>query len=220
LIRVAKVFPRPKVSSIKMIAIIDYGMGNIHSVRKAMEYMGADTLVTNKPADIRSAHKMVLPGVGAFDDAMQEMDKRGLTAVIKDEIKRKKPLLGICLGMQLLFEQSQEAKAAKGLGVLRGSVEKFSRGPGLKVPHMGWNQLSLRKKDCPLFAGITDTSYVYFCHSYYPKPDDSGVTAATCDYGQQFSCAVWQDNVYGVQFHPEKSQEVGLRIIKNFIQLC
>lgn len=203
-----------------MIAIIDYGMGNIHSVRKAMERMGADTLVTNKPEDIRSALKLVLPGVGAFDDAMQEMDRMGLTAVIKEAIKKKKPLLGICLGMQLLFERSREAKAAKGLGVLRGSVEKFPQRKGLKVPHMGWNQLSLRKNDCPLLSGIAEASYVYFCHSYYPQPDDAGVTAAVCDYGQQFSCAVWQDNVYGVQFHPEKSQEIGLKIIKNFVQLC
>jgi imidazole glycerol-phosphate synthase subunit HisH len=203
-----------------MIAIIDYGMGNIHSVRKAMEFMGAETLVARDPADIRSARKLVLPGVGAFDDAMQELEKMGLIPVIKEEIKKKKPFLGICLGMQLLFERSREAKTEKGLGVLRGSVEKFSLPAGMKVPHMGWNQLSLKKKECPLFAGITDSPNVYFCHSYYPQPEDDGVTAATCDYGGEFSCAVWQGTVYGVQFHPEKSQETGLRIIENFVKLC
>jgi len=200
-----------------MIAIIDYGMGNIHSVQKALQLYGAETIITNKPKDIQSADKVVLPGVGAFDDAMLELKKRGLISRIKGLIKNKKPLLGICLGMQLLFESSEEADESKGLGIFKGAVKKFEEKDKLKVPQIGWNQLTRISEKCPLLKNIAEGSYVYFCHSYYPTPKDKQAIAATCNYGKEFAAIVWKDNVYGVQFHPEKSQEIGLKILKNFV---
>ncbi|MDD2688980.1 MAG: imidazole glycerol phosphate synthase subunit HisH [Candidatus Omnitrophica bacterium] len=199
-----------------MIAIIDYGMGNIHSVNKALELYGVKTIITNKAQDIKASDKAVLPGVGAFDDAMLELDKQNLTPLLKEY---KKPLLGICLGMQLFFEESKEGNS-KGLGLLNGKVEKFAGKDGFKVPHMGWNQLKIASRDTPLLKGIPDNSYVYFCHSFYPKPKDKITTAATTDYGVNFASLVWQDNIFGVQFHPEKSQKVGLKILENFVKLC
>ena len=203
-----------------MIAIIDYGMGNIHSVQKALESMGAKTVVTNKPADIKACDKAVLPGVGAFDDAMQELKKQNLISTLTEHIKNKKIFLGICLGMQLLFESSEEARESKGLGILKGTVNKFENKDNLKVPHMGWNQLKVKNTSCPLLKDIPDNSYVYFCHSYYPKPQDERIIAATTDYGVDFTSILWQDNIYGAQFHPEKSQETGLKILRNFVNLC
>lgn len=203
-----------------MIAIIDYGMGNIHSVQKALQLYGARTLVTNKPESLRGCTKIVLPGVGAFDDAMQELKNSGLAVALKEEIKNKKPFLGICLGMQLLFGESQEAKSQRGLGILRGKVEKFSEKLKLKIPHMGWNELKFRAAACPLLKDIPENSFVYFCHSYYAEPADKGVIAATTGYGIDFASVVWRDNLFGVQFHPEKSQEAGLKILKNFVELC
>ena len=202
------------------IAIIDYGMGNIHSVAKAISLAGASVLVTNKKTDISSSDKVILPGVGAFDDAMLELEKQDLADFIKDQINQKKPFLGICLGMQLLLEASQEAKTKKGLGVLNGQVIKFSSEYGRKVPHMWWNDLRIVSGNCPLLKGLNGNIQVYFCHSYYPVPGDRSIVAATCDYGMEFACVLWKDNVYGVQFHPEKSQSVGLGIIKNFVQSC
>lgn len=201
-----------------MIAIIDYGMGNIHSVRKALEILGAKTVVVNSAEGVKNCSKVVLPGVGAFDDAFLELKKQGLISALQEHIKNKKIFLGICLGMQLLFEKSQEGALTQGLGLFKGSVKKFKT-TRLKVPHMGWNQLKIKNADCPLFNGLADNSYVYFCHSYYPVPFDKHVSAAITEYGIDFSSIVWQDNVYGVQFHPEKSQEVGLTILKNFVNL-
>ncbi len=201
-----------------MIGIIDYGMGNIHSVQKALESLGAETLVTNNPREIDKCDKIVLPGVGAFDDALKELEKKGLSAAIRESIIGKKIFLGICLGMQLLFEKSEEGNLS-GLGILKGAVRKFQVAKTLKVPHMGWNNLNLRQKDCPLFKDLKDNSYVYFCHSYYPAPQDNKIIAATTGYGVEFAAIVRQGNVYGVQFHPEKSQETGLKILKNFVQL-
>jgi len=203
-----------------MIAIIDYGMGNIHSVQKALQSQGAQTLVTNKPSEIKSCQKLVLPGVGAFDDAMKELKKQGLIAVLSEQIKNKKVFLGICLGMQLLFQDSEEANKTRGLGFLKGSVKKFSGQEGLKVPHMGWNQLEKPSAECPLLKNVPDNSYVYFCHSYFPEPKDKSIIAATTDYAIDFTSVVWQDNIYGVQFHPEKSQAIGLKILENFVKLC
>jgi len=210
-----------------MIAIIDYGMGNIHSVQKALQLFGAKTIVTNKSEEIRACDKVVLPGVGAFDDAMLELKKQGLELALNNYIKNRKPFLGICLGMQLLFEQSEEASKSKGLGILKGKVKKFKELKGLKVPHMGWNQLNKSKVksqksklECLLLKDIPDNSYVYFCHSYYPEPSNEDIIGATTDYGIEFSSVVWQDNVYGVQFHPEKSQKTGLKILENFVNLC
>lgn len=198
--------------------MIDYGMGNIHSVKKALELCGANVLVTNNPKDIISCSKIILPGVGAFDDAMLELEKQGLVVVIKNEIKKKKPFLGICLGMQLLFDSSEEAKVKKGLGILKGAVKKFPKG-NFKVPHMGWNKIKFNT-ECPIFKNMMDSPYLYFCHSYYPVPKDKEVNAAECDYGIDFTAGVWKENVYGVQFHPEKSQSMGLKIIENFANLC
>lgn len=203
-----------------MIAIIDYGMGNIHSVRKALEILGAETKVTNNPKDIRSCEKLVLPGVGAFGDALADMEKQGLIKAIEGHIKDKKVFLGICLGMHLLFSSSEESKEAKGLKVLEGSVKKFSADAGLKIPHMGWNQIRAKNKDCPLLENIADNSYVYFCHSYYSVVSDEKIIAASTDYGVNFSSVLWKDNIYALQFHPEKSQAVGLKILENFVNLC
>ena len=202
------------------IAIIDYGMGNIHSVAKALELSGARTIVTNKKSEIESADKLVLPGVGAFDDAIKELEKQGLVAVIKEQVKKGKPFLGICLGLQLLLEESQEAKENKGLGLLEGKVVKFSAKSGQKIPHMGWNNLKCVAQDCALLDGIIDSPQVYFCHSYYPNPALKSVIAATTDYGLEFPCVLYKDNIFGVQFHPEKSQLVGQRIVKNFVEKC
>jgi glutamine amidotransferase len=202
-----------------MIAIIDYGMGNIHSVKKALELYGAQVRATNKAVEIVSAEKIVLPGVGAFDDAMLELQRLGLNSVIKEEIKAGKPFLGICLGMQLLFEKSAEASKCKGLGIFKGEVKKFS-GSSQKVPHMGWNQLKNINPACLLLKDIAEGSAVYFCHSYYPQPQEKSINAGLCDYEVEFSAALWQNNVFGVQFHPEKSQAVGLKMLENFVKIC
>lgn len=201
-----------------MIGIIDYGMGNIHSVNKALHLYGAETIVSNNPLDISRCDKAVLPGVGAFSDAMNELKKQGLTQVIAEFIENRKPFLGICLGMQLLFEESEEAAGIKGLAMLKGRVKKFEEKKGFKIPHMGWNQLNI-KYECPLLKNIPVGSYVYFCHSYYPMPSDRAVVASTTDYGMEFASCVWKDNIYGAQFHPEKSQKTGLKIIENFVRL-
>jgi len=206
-----------------MIALIDYGMGNIHSVKKALEIYGAKVIVTNSPKVIASSRKIVLPGVGAFDDAMRELIKRGLVYVIKQQIDKGKQFLGICLGMQLLFQTSEEAKNSKGLGILKGCVKRFTS-KDIKVPHMGWNQIKFKKQNagrkCKLLTGIPKNAFVYFCHSYYPAPKDKEVIAATCAYGLDFACVIAKGNTYGVQFHPEKSQEIGLKMLKNFVKLC
>jgi imidazole glycerol-phosphate synthase subunit HisH len=201
-----------------MIAIIDYGMGNIHSVQKALALYGAKTIVSNRPEEIKKADKAVLPGVGAFDDAVLELEKQGLIPAIKAFVKDKKPFFGICLGMQLFFESSQEAVKKKGMGILKGQVKKFSESKSLKVPHMGWNQLK-KSSECPLLKGVPNNSFVYFCHSYFPEPDDLSVVAAKTLYGSDFTSFVWKDNLFGAQFHPEKSQAVGLKILENFVRL-
>jgi len=203
-----------------MIAIIDYGMGNIHSVKKALETFGAKTIVASSPQDLLNADKAVLPGVGAFDDAMQALDKSLLIKAISEFIAGGKPFLGICLGMQILFEKSQEAKTKKGLGVLKGEVVRFTDKPAFKVPQIGWNELVIERKECPLLEKISSDSFVYFCHSYYPVPAECGICAATTNYAVKFASVVWKNNVYGVQFHPEKSQKTGLRMIDNFVNLC
>jgi glutamine amidotransferase len=202
-----------------MIGIIDYGMGNIHSVQKALQSFGEDTLVVKDPQEMEQCRKLVLPGVGAFDDAAKELNSRGFVPRIKAQIAEKKPFLGICLGMQLLFDESQEARSEKGLGLVRGEVKMFTREPGYKVPHMGWNQLKIAAAACPLLKDVADKSHVYFCHSFYVEPAQPGVIAATTEYGINFTSVIWQDNLFGVQFHPEKSQETGLKMIKNFVEL-
>jgi len=196
-----------------MIALIDYGMGNLRSVQKALETTGAEVCITQKAESIQEAEKIVLPGVGATKPAMDKLFSLGLVESIKESIAANKPFLGICLGFQLLFEQSYEGGCVEGLGIIKGSVKKFE---SLKVPHMGWNQLEAVRKDCPLFQGIDDGTNVYFCHSYYAEPKENKVIATLTDYGINFASSIYDKNVFGVQFHPEKSQEVGLKILQNF----
>lgn len=198
-----------------MIAIIDYGMGNLRSVQKALEEVGAKTVVTQNTSDIEKAKKIVLPGVGAIKPAMEKLKALKLIPVIKEAVGGNKPFLGICLGLQLLFEKSDEGGNVTGLGILPGEVVRFSK---LKVPHMGWNQIRV-KNPCPMFSGIKDLSDFYFCHSYFVKPADKNITAASTDYGIEFTSAVYQKNLFGVQFHPEKSQTIGLQILKNFVEI-
>jgi glutamine amidotransferase len=196
-----------------MIAIVDYGMGNIHSVNKALRVLGARTVVTGRKEDISHSSAIVLPGVGAFDDAMLALKAKGLVVFLKDEISKGKPFLGICLGMQLLFEKSEEGRE-KGLGVIPGKVVKFSPKRRLKVPHIGWDRI--KGAQCPV-SSVKDGQYVYFCHSYYAVPKDKEVVAATADYGVRFAAMVVKENIFGMQFHPEKSQMAGLRILKSFL---
>lgn len=199
-----------------MIAIVDYGMGNLRSVQKAMEKIGATAQITQNGQAIDMAQGIVLPGVGAMQPAMAKLNALGLIPFIKKAVEAGKPFLGICLGCQLLFDESDEGGAVQGLGILAGRVERFT---SLKIPHIGWNQLHIKKHHCPLAAGIEPLSHVYFCHSYFVRPRDKNIVATTTDYGLEFTSAVWHDNVFGVQFHPEKSQAIGLRILKNFTEL-
>ncbi|MCK5579771.1 MAG: imidazole glycerol phosphate synthase subunit HisH [Candidatus Omnitrophica bacterium] len=201
-----------------MIAIIDYGMGNLRSVQKALESEGAvDAKITQDVTDIQQAEKIVLPGVGAIQPAMEKLESLNIIPAIKETINSGKPFLGICLGFQLLFEKSNEGGNVEGLGILQGEVKKFS--PQLKVPHMGWNQLNIKNPDCPLMNGIANQVDVYFCHSYYVVPNKTEISLTTTDYGIEFTSAIYKDNIYGMQFHPEKSQAVGLKILENFVKL-
>ncbi|OGX25645.1 MAG: imidazole glycerol phosphate synthase, glutamine amidotransferase subunit [Omnitrophica WOR_2 bacterium RIFCSPHIGHO2_01_FULL_48_9] len=199
-----------------MIAIIDYGMGNLRSVQKALEKVGAQTVITQDPAEIKKAQKIVLPGVGAMQPAMDKLKSLNLISVIEESVRQGKPFLGICLGLQLLFEKSSEGGDVAGLGILSGTVERFQ---SLKVPHMGWNQLQLANSNCPLFSGVENAANVYFCHSYYVRPTDKAITATTTDYGVEFVSSIQKKNIFGVQFHPEKSQSIGLKILENFVKL-
>lgn len=201
-----------------MIAIIDYDAGNIKSVEKAFVYLGYETVTTRDPEVILSADKVVLPGVGAFGDAMNKLQEFGLVEVIHKVVEKKIPLLGICLGLQLLFDSSEESEGVKGLGIFRGQIIKFSDTTEYKIPQIGWNSLEI-KQDSRLFNGIINQSYVYFVHSYYLVADDEEIVAASSDYANHFHAAVESGNVYACQFHPEKSGEVGLRILKNFADL-
>ena len=194
------------------IVIIDYGMGNLHSVNKAMKYVGAEVEVTSEAAKIAKADKIILPGVGAFGDCMLNLEKYGLVPVIKETLASGKPFLGICLGLQLLFEGSEEAPGIQGLGFFKGQVEKIKT--DLKVPHMGWNSLIL-KTPSPLLAKAAD-GYVYFVHSFHAVPEDKGIITAVCNYGTEVTAAVGRGNVQAVQFHPEKSSKVGLGILQSF----
>jgi imidazole glycerol-phosphate synthase subunit HisH len=204
------------------ITIIDYGAGNLRSVQKAFQQVGVAAEITRDKATIRAAGGLVLPGVGSFDAAISELRALSLETVIEEAIALRKPFLGICLGMQHLFAASEEGKQ-KGLAVLAGTVKKFAFAgtpwSNLSVPHMGWNRL-LFKNQSPLFDGLESGTMMYFAHSYYAAPDDPAIVAAVTDYGPEFAAAVRKDNIYGLQFHPEKSGEKGLRILKNFGRLC
>jgi len=198
-----------------MIAIIDYGMGNLRSVSKAFEAVGHQAVVTRDPRVIEDASHVVLPGVGAFGECMANVERYGLAEPIRTAIQSGKPFLGICLGLQLLFTESEEFGTHKGLGIIPGRVRPFEIDPTLKVPHMGWNQVNIQRP-CPLFEGITDGDHWYFVHSYFVDPVDRRIAATTTTYGVPFVSSIWWNNVVACQFHPEKSQAVGLRFIKNF----
>lgn len=199
-----------------MIALIDYGIGNLRSVEKALAAVGAEVQLTSAPEVIRAADKVVLPGVGAFGDGMAGLRQRGLEAVIETVLQEGKALLGICLGMQLLFEVSYELGEHRGLGLLPGEVRKFERGD-LKVPQTGWNQVRT-EKDSPLLSGLAPNSYAYFNHSYYCEPANREDILASSEYGVRYAAVVGRGRLYGVQFHPEKSQAVGLQILRNFVE--
>jgi len=201
-----------------MIKIVDYGMGNLRSVQKAFERIGAEAQVVSQPADVAGADKLVLPGVGAFRDAIGELKRTGLDRPVREHIAADKPLLGICLGLQLLFDVSYEDGQWEGLGVLPGKVVRFTDQADLKIPHMGWNSLEFAQP-ARIFEGVPEGSSVYFVHSYFVVPEDESVIAARTEHGTRFVSAVARKNLFATQFHPEKSQSVGLRLLKNFADL-
>ena len=202
-----------------MIAVIDYGMGNLRSVSKALEHVGADVKVTGNPKDLKSARGIVLPGVGAFRDAVNNLKKLNLWEPILMEVESGKPILGICLGLQLLFERSYEFGETEGLGLIKGEVVKFDLPKEYKIPHMGWNQIYLRKES-ELLKGIKNGEFFYFVHSYYVKPKDEEVKLTETDYGILFTSSIESENIFATQFHPEKSQKAGLKLLSNFLKIC
>jgi len=201
-----------------MIAVIDYDAGNLKSVEKALIYLGETVTITRNREEILEADKVILPGVGAFGDAMGKLHNFGLADIIEEVANQKKPLLGICLGLQLLYESSEESEGVKGLGLLKGKILRIPDCEGLKVPHMGWNSLDI-KPGAKLFKGIENQSHVYFVHSYYLKADNRDEVAATTNYSTLIHASVEKDNIFACQFHPEKSGEIGLKILKNFAEV-
>ncbi|MCX7915754.1 MAG: imidazole glycerol phosphate synthase subunit HisH [Verrucomicrobiae bacterium] len=187
-------------------------------MEKALARVGGEVCVVCEPHAIRGADAVVLPGVGAFGDCVRGLARLGLVGALREFIARGRPFLGICVGLQMLLEESEESPGVAGLGIFRGAVRRFRDG-GLKVPHMGWNRLMIRRSDCPLLRGLADGAYVYFVHSYFAEPSDGDAVAATSNYGGEFAAVLWQDNVFGVQFHPEKSQGVGLAMLRNFVEM-
>lgn len=205
-------------SEVLMIGIIDYDAGNIKSVEKALDFLGEKSVVTRDPAELLAADKVILPGVGSFGDAMENLNRYGLVSVIREIVEKKVPFLGICLGLQLLFESSEESPGVEGLGILKGKVLRIPPKENLKIPHMGWNSLHLQNEG-RLFAGIPQETYVYFVHSYYLHAEDPSIVKATTFYGTQIHASVEQGNVFACQFHPEKSSQWGLKILENFAKL-
>ncbi len=201
-----------------MVAIVDYDAGNIRSVEKAVKYLGKDCIVTDDSQQILKADHVILPGVGAFGDCMSHLNDRHLVDVLGEVKKRDIPFLGICLGLQLLFDDSEESEGVRGLGLLSGHIIRFPDREDLKVPHMGWNSISFPRQG-RLFKGIPEDSFVYFVHSYYLKADDPSIVTATCDYGLTFDASVESGNIFATQFHPEKSGVTGLAILKNFLEI-
>ncbi len=208
-----------------MIALIDYGVGNLYSVEKALSFVGGEVVVTSDAADLKRADKLVLPGVGAFGDCMRNLEATGLIPTIIEQILAHKPLLGICVGLQILFESSEESPGVRGLGVFKGEVKKIRAG-GLKIPHMGWNSIKIGRKDIlvkfgasKLMAGLSNGNYFYFVHSYHAVPSNENLVTATTDYGESVTAAVELGNIFATQFHPEKSGDVGLQVLKNFVQI-
>lgn len=201
-----------------MIAIIDYGMGNLRSVQKAFEFVGCEAFLTDKADDLENSKGIVLPGVGAFLDARNAIEEKGLTDVIIRQVQKGKPFFGICLGMQLLFDSSEEGGANEGFGLLQGQVARLPE--SVKIPHMGWNTLKLRQNNNAIYENIDADASFYFVHSFYVRSDDDSIKATTTDYGVEFVSSVSRDNVFACQYHPEKSGDEGLKILKNFARLC
>ena len=203
-----------------VIALLDYGSGNLRSVEKALLKVGAAVRLVRDPGGLKDARAVVLPGVGAFDDCINAMQRQQLLGVVRDWIQADRPFLGICVGYQALFERSEEFNScAAGLSVFQGTVRRFQEQPGLKIPQIGWNQLEIVRPDCPLFRGVPSGSYVYFVHSFFPQPQDSSIVATRTTYGETFASAIWSGNTFATQFHPEKSQKVGLQLLRNFVDL-
>jgi glutamine amidotransferase len=203
-----------------VIALIDYGSGNLRSVHKALLKVGAEVRIARRPEEMADARAVVLPGVGAFDDCIQALQKQALLEASRQFMQTGRPFLGICVGYQALFEKSEEFNScAAGMGVFKGKVVRFTEQQGLKIPQIGWNELDIVKPECPLFHGIASGSYVYFVHSFFPKPADASIVATRTTYGETFASSVWRDNVFATQFHPEKSQKIGLQLLKNFVEL-
>jgi len=203
-----------------VIALLDYGSGNLRSVHKALLAVGAEVRLVQRPEEIGDARGLVLPGVGAFDDCIRAMQRQELLSASRDFIRSGKPFLGICVGYQALFERSEEFNSsAAGLGIFKGSVVRFSGQHGLKIPEIGWNQVKFAKPACPLYHGIPDGSHFYFVHSFFPKPQDDSIVATRTEYGESFASSVWQDNVFATQFHPEKIQQAGLQLLRNFVEM-
>ncbi len=201
-----------------MIAIIDYDAGNIKSVEKALRYLGEEAVITRDRDEILKSDKVILPGVGAFGDAMEKLKQYGLVETIHEVVERRIPFLGICLGLQLMFESSEEAPGIEGLGLLPGKILRIPKKDGMKIPHMGWNDLKI-KEGSKLFAGLEEDPYVYFVHSFYLQAEDPSIVAATTEYGVTIHASVEKDHIFACQFHPEKSSTVGLQILRNFIAL-
>lgn len=205
---------------VRVIALIDYGSGNLRSAQRALLKVGADVKVVTRPEELHGADAVVLPGVGAFDDCIHALDRQQMLEASRQFIRTGKPFLGICVGYQALFEKSEEFNScAAGMSIFSGKVVRFPEKTGLKIPQIGWNTIEVVRTDCPLYKGIESGSYVYFVHSFFPKPVDASIVATTTDYGTDFASSVWKDNVYATQFHPEKSQGVGLKLLKNFVEL-
>jgi len=200
-----------------VITVVDYGMGNLRSVAKAFEAVGASVKVSSKPEDIKNSKAIVVPGVGAFGDAIKHLKELNLYDEIINHVNNKKPYFGICLGLQILFEKGYEFGEHKGLGIIKGKVIRFKQKEGYKIPHMGWNQVSIKQKN-GLFTDIKNSEFFYFVHSFYVVPEDSKVVASTTDYINEFCSSIQIDNIWAVQFHPEKSQKAGLKLIKNFVE--
>jgi len=203
-----------------VIALLDYGSGNLRSVHKSLLKVGAEVRLVQRPEEIGDAAGLVLPGVGAFDDCINALRQQELLEAVRRFIPTGKPFLGICVGYQALFERSEEFNScAAGLGIFQGRVIRFAETAGLKIPQIGWNQIEITRPDCPLYRDIPSGSYVYFVHSFHPEPVDAGIIATRTEYGTRFASSVWRDNVFATQFHPEKSQKVGLQLLKNFVDL-
>jgi glutamine amidotransferase len=203
-----------------VIALLDYGSGNLRSVHKALLNVGAEVRIARRPEEMAGARAAVLPGVGAFDDCIHALERQELLEASREFIASGRPFLGICVGYQALFEKSDEFNScAAGLGIFQGRVVRFSENHGLKIPQIGWNQLEFAQPGCPLLRNISEGSYVYFVHSFFPQPADPTIVATRTNYGQSFASAVWRDNLFATQFHPEKSQKVGLQLLRNFVEL-